>query len=395
MKKNYFYYIRLLSVFTILQSLIIIGFNLLVDPYGIFQILVLENFNQEKPSKITNPRLFKAIDIIRKKPKVLLLGSSRTDLGLDPNSPWLQAESSTYNLAISGVNSHELKSYFQHALVNQQDVKKVMIGLDFFMFNANRANKASFKQKRLQTRHLIFSDVLDSTFSIQALTHSFKTISFNQKPEKNRISPHLLNGMSSNAYFRKYVWQHSSIPAKFERSLTQFLSDPNRYGNYELSTTSIEDIQSVIETCRANNIEYVLFISPAHSFQWEAIRVAGLWLDFEEWKRKLVKISPLWDFSGYNTIATEPVSKEMQNYLDNSHYSQEIGNLMLQRMLKKEADNIPDNFGVLISPQNIESHLSTIRKEQKIWQAQNPDLVEYIEKIKQKVESQGLRKEMQ
>ncbi|GFZ91240.1 hypothetical protein [Okeania sp. KiyG1] len=73
--------------------------------------------------------------------------------------------------------------------------------------------------------------------------------------------------------------------------------------------------------CQENNIKLILFISPSHATQWEAIRATGEWSTFEEWKREVVKITPVFDFSGYNTITTEPIHNDMENYRDNSHYT--------------------------------------------------------------------------
>ncbi|WP_204106041.1 MULTISPECIES: hypothetical protein [Spirulina sp. CCY15215] len=393
MNRRYFYYLQILAIFISLQSLIIVGFNLLVDPYGIFQLITLENFNQEKPSKIKNPRLFKAIDIINLKPKTILLGSSRTDLGLDPNYPLLKAYPPIYNLGILGVNSEELRYYFEHALVNQDNIQRVIIGLDFFMFNTNRDNKPGFKQNRLLKKHLIISDFVDFTLSTNALNESFQTISFNQSPD--RLSPYFLNGMSDTAYFLKYVFKNTSITKEFDRSLTRFLSDPTLYGNYTLSPERLEDMQKIIRVCQEKKIECITFISPAHALQWEAIQVAGLWPEFEEWKQDLVRITPVWDFSGYNNITTEQIDNKMKNYLDSSHYTKKVGDLVLQRILQGNETNTSNDFGVLISPTNIESHLVNLRKEQETWTAKNPDLVEYVQQIKRKVEAKRLREEME
>ncbi|NEQ62463.1 MAG: hypothetical protein F6K53_35770, partial [Moorea sp. SIO4A1] len=120
--------------------------------------------------------------------------------------------------------------------------------------------------------------------------------------------------------------------------------------------------------------------------QWESLRVTRLWPVFEEWKRRLVEITPVWDFSGYNSITTEAISEEMKNYWDSSHYREEVGDLILNRLFSYQAHTVPEDFGVLITPDNVESHLGKVRNERESWAETNGDLVKLVEDLNQKSE---------
>ena len=96
-----------------------------------------------------------------------------------------------------------------------------------------------------------------------------------------------------------------------------------------------------------------------------------MWSDFENWKREIVAITPVWDFSGYNSITTEPVAKGMKNYLDSSHYSSEVGNLILNRLFNYQEETVTADFGILITQENIQSHLDLILVEQTSWSDKN------------------------
>ena len=97
-----------------------------------------------------------------------------------------------------------------------------------------------------------------------------------------------------------------------------------------------------------------LSVKQKQTTQYEAIEVAGLWSTFEEWKREVTKITPVWDFSGYNSVTIEPIGDRMNNYLNSSHYSTETGTLILNRILSFQPQTIPDNFSVYLTPENIE-----------------------------------------
>ena len=84
---------------------------------------------------------------------------------------------------------------------------------------------------------------------------------------------------------------------------------------------------------------------------------------------------PIWDFSNYNSYNAEPVPEKgdldtkMQWYWESSHYKKELGNLMLDRIFKytHPERTVDDNFGVLITTGNIESHLAQIRTNREKW----------------------------
>ncbi|NES70924.1 MAG: hypothetical protein F6K24_39795 [Okeania sp. SIO2D1] len=141
-------WIFLLSVFL---PVVTVGvFNIVVDPYDVFNTPNFLGINHSKPRKDNSYRLYKATDIIRIKPVTILMGSSRKKQGLDPNHPALKNEQPAYNLAINGINAYELRRYLEHAIANQKDLDLVILGSDFFMFNSLLENRAGFSEDRLE-----------------------------------------------------------------------------------------------------------------------------------------------------------------------------------------------------------------------------------------------------
>ena len=99
----------------------------------------------------------------------------------------------------------------------------------------------------------------------------------------------------------------------------------------------------------------------------------------------MIKITPVWDFSGYNSITTESISERMDNYIDNSHYSPKTGDLVLGRILSFQTEKIPEYFGILLTSDNIESHLKQIRLDGEIWRKENPVEVNLVKTIQTKI----------
>ena len=294
--------------------------NFLIDPYDIFRHNKLWESNLTKPEKSNQDRLYKTIDIINIKPDIILLGSSRLKQSLNPEHVAFSNEETVYNLGIDGSNTRELLSYLEHSYINQKNLKQVILGIDHYMFN-------EFDKRQDLVRG-------DNGF-------------FSHREPNNG----------------KTEWRFSNIIEQYFGYHTQ----------YKLSEDRFNDFKKIVEFCRQNNIELIVFISPSHATQWEALRVTDRWDSFEEWKRKMVAITPVWDFSGYNSVTSEPIQPIMSNYVDNSHYTPNIGDFVLNRILSHNVEQVPEDFGVLITSENIEQHLAKIRSDREEWAKMRPN----------------------
>ncbi|MGD1807154.1 hypothetical protein ACP6PL_17195 [Dapis sp. BLCC M126] len=370
--------IFLLSIFI---PVVTVGvFNIVVDPYDVFNTPNFLGINHSKPRKDNSDRLFKAIDIIRIKPVTILIGSSRTKRALDPNHPALENQKPTYNLALNSINSYELRRYVEHAIANQKKIDLVIVGLDFFMFRKSNTNEANFSEQRLEKRHISLKDLIDVIFSLDVLLASKETIIDSKKTLPDRV-----RYGDKNGFMPKLNPDREGIQSRFEKYINVYHKSYTE--QYQLSTQFLDELENLVDICKDNQIKLVLFISPSHATQWEAIRSSGKWSIFEEWKRKIVKINPIFDFSGYNSITTEPIHNDMENYRDNSYYTPKVGNLVLNRILSYKEEKVPDDFGILINPDNIESYLEKIRQDREFWAKNNPDEVKLVQEIKQKYDA--------
>lgn len=372
-------YLKFNSIFltaTLVSVMTIAAFNAVVDPYSTVKSPKIAGFNALKPKQDTNVRLFKAIDITRIKPKTIFLGTSRTEIGLDPAHPALANYQPAYNLGLPAANMYEARRYFEHALKNQKDLKTVIIGLDFFMFNAFNYNKSDFREGRLGQRGLSLKDALATKFSLNAVDSSIETILSNRKGEG---SDYYANGRRE-----KFNDVGVSRLDKFKKSLSTSISQPELDRSFKLSQQYLSDLKQVVELCRQRGIDLKLFISPSHATQWEVIYVNNNWTTFETWKRELAKIAPVWDFSGFNQITTEPINDGMQNYWDSSHYQKRVGDLILDRLFHYKPQRVPADFGVLLTPDTVEAEIAQTRTQRLAWEKRYPDLVALIQALKQR-----------
>lgn len=373
------YNIKLCALVLILVSVVCV-INIVVDPFGIWKLWNNKSVNAFKSEQETHERLYKAIEIINLKPTVIFVGTSRARMGLDPSYYSLIYHEPIYNAAVSSANMNEMLLYFKHALQNQPALKQVIVGIDFYAFNRNLLNRVDFPSHQMGKEHITYKSFIETAASLDALTSTVRTV-------KNNLGKPAFNFFEPNGKTSEFMIQNSYGKITDLRDFTSInrfnINDKESYAIYEISQDRIDDFREIVSICQEKNIDIKVFISPSHVTDMEAIRVAGKWQDFENMKRLLCNIIPIWDFSGYNSITTESIKQERKYYWDSSHYKKEVGDMILGKINGIET-NIPSDFGVLITPDNIENHLIAIQKSREEWGKNNLEIVDYIQTLKNK-----------
>ena len=174
-----------------------------------------------------------------------------------------------------------------------------------------------------------------------------------------------------------------------------YFSGPKRqyyFKDPSSNRSMLDEFRNIITLLKQHNTEAYFFISPAHAHQHEIIRILGLWPLFEQWKREVIQILEkeypgsnytLWDFSGYNSITSVnvPGDRKLREYIDSTHYTPYVGDMVLARLFGKEHPSMPDDFGYRINKQSIENVLSDIREKQKSYIDTHKEDVSNINKM--------------
>jgi hypothetical protein len=109
--------------------------NYVIDPYDLYKT---NYFDLLKVKQVDKIRLIKTIKTKEIKPTSICLGNSRADSGYDPKHNYFTKPS--YNLASGGGTLYESKMYLELAL-KQKKLKKVLLVVDYRMFNDNHQKK--------------------------------------------------------------------------------------------------------------------------------------------------------------------------------------------------------------------------------------------------------------
>ncbi|WP_152571575.1 hypothetical protein [Legionella norrlandica] len=337
-------------------------------------------------------RLTKAIAVEWKKPEYLIMGSSTAETGLNPDFPaWNNSQ--TYNLGLSGANIYEVMRYLQHAEAIKP-IKKVVLVVNFFMFNAYINNRDDFDESLLRVdangnKNPFAANTLFSTLlSFDALKASLETIK-----NQNKRNAFLSNGQLAHDYREEQIDQIKGYKNNFlytegYNKLSLLPSPQNQFSftNLEKGINTIDYLQKIITICENNNTELILILAPEHVRLLETYKLLDLWDIYEQWQEELTRIIvahnqkypdskfALWGFNNINSITTEELpnkedaTTKMHWFWDPQHFKNELGNLILSTVLMLKNESRISNFSTLLTKANMQEKLERDRVALGEWE---------------------------
>jgi hypothetical protein len=381
------------------------GFNRLVDPFGMYHDHAINGFNAYKPAMFNRVRLHKAFELRWIRPEAIVLGTSRTHIGIGCSHPgWGPLGKSCYNLAFDGATTREMYEYLVHANAIRP-LRRVVLGLDTY----HAAPGPSFVRPDFDPLvlrgaalpgvwYLVAGDVR-LLASLETLSAAIDTVRAQSDPEPSWFAPDgqrvgevffhrplddfMLDG--PRAYFEtvdRLEVGFQTEGAAEDRDSGGAVSVEEQSSLQEQS--SLAYIRRIVEFCRQHDIALSIFITPSHAHQLEIAAATGAWAAIEEGKRALALLldqdarehparAPiaLFDFALYSSVTTEPLPpagsrSEMQYYWDSSHFKAIVGDWVLDRVLGVAAKgrSAPPDFGIQLTPRNVDAILSRERLAQ-------------------------------
>ncbi len=400
---------------------LVILMNLVVDPYGIYDLFSWKGVNTTRPVMQNHEKLVKAYLTTRMEPAMVAMGTSRAEFGIDPGHASWGNDGPRFNLALAGGNTFVTRRFLEHVLSGGK-LKKVVLGLDFFAFNTIRPIASDYTDSVLAVLddgtpnpgHL-WNIIVTTTLSRSAIDDTLETLKADESAAIQEINPETgmrLFSIGGKRIETRELQSNTKKTGSDQGALKSFnameelylrhvyLAGAKRefaFENPDSGNSSLQEFRRIVQLCRQHEIDCNFFISPPHARQMEVIRAIGLWPLFEQWKRELVailqeegmeKLFPLWDFSGYNSITTKDVPKDsrMREYLDSTHYSPFVGDMVLARVLGEGeiTPQPPPDFGVRLTTDTVDDALEKDRARQAAYHRSNPQDVRDIEALAEK-----------
>ena len=392
-------YLALLTALTLLGFSGVAVFNYVVDPYRYFDSADRPGINKYRQRFFLGQYLTKPYALRERAPEAVILGVSRAGSSLATDHPGWEG-TSVYNYGMAGSTAYLLWRNYQHAK-GTGNLKQVLLMLDFYMYNAFENQRpevghvrgyeerltvtSQFTPNRgFPVRH--FKDNITSLLSFEMFHESWNTIIAqrriaNEKLYRATLTP---SGFWINDppphYSQRRLFHH--VERQY-MTTTWFPKPKKKFALYPAEGNSNMDyLRLIIADAHRADIDLRLAFMPFHARLGEALHAVELWDDFERWKIDVVSIVEeqaqladrtafsIWDFTGYNSITTEPVpaaddlETRMKWHLDATHVSRSAGFLMQTVMLGTEGERYPD-FGQLVNSENIRTYIDTTRERRK------------------------------
>jgi hypothetical protein len=378
--------VRIWALGLLAMTAALAAFNCLMDPYLVLGIPRIESLNARKPAIYGQEALIKTYDVLRAQPRTLILGASRVDFGIDALHPgWPLAARPVYNLAVRGESPYMSYRYLQYVL-SRQRLTRVVLALDFEYFLTDAEPRTSsdpaFERRlyvpdparaslELGTQRL--KDLLASALSIDSLgdsaatllanfhSTSWNVVAGNVEPDR-RAAAGVFGSQALFSWTDLYAIEH--------------------YREKRIDPQVMEDVREILNLCRSQGVETILFIDPTQADMLEIYDLLGYWNIYERWKQDLAALTatyrgsdsrpvPLWDFSAYDRYSTESVGTQQlagRWFRESFHYTRALGGRVIQALFGSDNHRI----GVLLTPQSVDAHLAIIRAQQRLYRTEHP-----------------------
>jgi hypothetical protein len=393
-------YLYKTAIFLVSGLLGVALLNLIVDPLDIYRLVRRPGLNEIKPRLSDYSRLAKPLWLRARPYERLALGSSRTEIGIPISaSGWGPYTGPGMNAAVSGARLIEVAEIFQHAL-RSAPIKTVVIGVDFFMFNAHALGAYTSPQVLAQYNsepELLLNQAASTLLSFNITGSSLYTLT-RQRPkhDKYRIS----GQMNSDREAAKS--QQAGYPQRFQRFADSFMESiwspcrSNAFTYRHGRRDSMAIFADLLASAARHNIDVKLFVPPVHARMLEALSAAGHWQQYEQWKRDMATVIAeikqkkpqaaieLWDFSGYNAYTMEEFPGQggrMQWYIDSTHFSEALGRRLVEEMYG-DGDH---GLGRRLSPATTAAVIEQIRREQQAYRQRHPEVLQEMRKRFQQI----------
>ena len=398
----------------LLGALLVAALCYVVDPYLVFGRPRLVGINDIKAAVTQHEPMMKAYQASRSSGKTVVLGSSRSGVGLDPASAsWPAALLPVYNLSVAGTDLEDglqlLLALVAHCGPGNTP-RMLIVGLDFESFLqrdqspgskvAVRSDADREQDDRLRlladrdrssttTNARLWKDSAVALITTSALADSVKTVIASAQSAGPNV---LANGKSSEWLLREWTladgpgvlfYQKHSLTARrfsVHHHLDLAPGEPGR---------ALAPLAALLDLAGRHQMAVRLGVQPSHGTHHELMDALGYWQDFERWKGAIADAASAGrqrgmdviarDFGGYEIVFQEPVPPPgglrtpMAAFWDPVHYNTALGNRIIASLVGSAP--VDTLLGVELRPESVAQRHQQVRRDRAAWRQAHPDVV--------------------
>ena len=361
---------RTLLLFIAILAMLAAAFDAVVDPYMVWGAPRIAHFNAIKPASQDRPAMVKSYLFRRMKPQTLILGSSKAQVGIDPQTRLLPEDAGrVFNLGLAGIWTSDLFDVTR-VTTESAPIHRILLLVDLidFMQPSRPSADGSSALPFLPDWRRRLTERAEALLSLDALKDSVATVlgQNGRYPSGFTVAGRMLEGDFQRTADRDgaammFDQKRSYMLYKIVLTTERLAAMSDRR---QVDTTAISQILAL---CRQRHIEIDIAISPVHAEELRAVALAGLWPRYEAAKRALTGIVAaegggqvaLWDFMGFDPISTEtvPASGDRAGrtvwFWEPNHFRPALGEKMLTTIYHLGTD-----FGRRLTPDMIDRSLA-------------------------------------
>lgn len=321
--------------------------------------------------RVNDSRIAKAERLSREAFDVVLFGSSRTHLGLDPRDTGAPS-GRAYNAGVPMTTFDEIADLAQLMLSSGHVPRTTFFLVQLDLFTDPHGSQARRLRSRLDPAYQRAEYLLDHILSYAAAQQSLNVLQASQKqPPDTRY-----NSSDGKLRFRT---PPDDIRSRFTRNLKRAKLE-GQHQRY--SPRTMERFKRLVAKLCAAGASVRVAIAPVHALQLELWWQEGRAAHYDEMLRALSRLPPdpgsdcgqVVDFSGFLGIHSEavPTAEEtdlaMRHYYDDSHFNERVGAAVLGQLLPDAPQRpVPGLTGYPLSPDTVEADIERVHEEQRAY----------------------------
>lgn len=386
--------------------LLSVAFVVLVDPYGLYRLAEREGVNAVKPMPGRYHYQIKLANARRVQAPVLLLGNSRVEVGIDPESAALGGNA--FNLGLAGTGIGTAVQQLRALREDGQRPRQIIAGMEFMdavtppAAAPRRAPAAAPPKSALAWQ-------LDALFSLYSVKDALFTLAIQHNTEAEMQTARGFNPLRQYERYVRVEGYHRIFRQRAEESVR----NARHLAHGGLDADGVRaGVSALLDAAAADNpgVEVHLVIYPYHAQMMTMIEQIGLRERFEAWKDVLIeqvaaarKRDPglriaLHDFSGYGYFNCEPIpragsSDSTRWYWEAGHFKRALGDLLVRRIVAPQ--DVPaqldeagraawQDFGVTLTASTRAENTERIAAERAACAAHHPETFDSISKLLEK-----------
>jgi hypothetical protein len=340
-------WIKIFFGLSLFSMLFVGGINYIVDPFNIFHTKFFKEQFQ------INERFMKIEYLEENKNKYnsYMFGSSR--IGTTPPNiiDKYFKDSKFYNFTISSANLYDYLMHLKYFLKNNYPIRNLYLQIDIDNMNSYSRSKSDYLSK-------LHPFVEEETLQSYYLSYLFGFFPFNIE---GKIKSNINQKDPIGYFIETGIWTRPLKEQRIKENPIKFIQEEISFNvqkkrtlkNMELKNNS-NALKEIVDLCTLNNINLIVFTTPHNKNMMDSFIIK----DYLEFLKMISSFTSFYDFTGYNSVTTKNI-----NYYESSHYREKVGILIAARIFNDKEVEVPQDFGVLVTKDNVDEHLENLRKQ--------------------------------